>query len=836
MTDLRPTSTSSQGDEATDLLFAGPGEMRAICREFDWSTTSLGPVSTWSRSLCNSIRTIMAARCPAFLWVGPDLVQIFNDAYRPSLGEGDRHVQAVGAKGAVFWAEIWPIIGPQIAQVLAGGEATWNEDQLVPITRNGRVEDVYWTYGYSALFDDDGAIDGVLVLCQETTSRVLAEREQARLTEETARADRRAARILEQVGDEHLTMDADFRILSVNDSAVRNLGMPRETLIGRTHWDAFPASVGTAAETQYRRAMRNREETHFAHRYVGEGYDRHLEIDVYPTDDGGLALFWREVTARVQAEQALEEIGARYRTLLASIDTGFAILEVLYDGDKRANDYRFLEANASFSLQTGLQNVVGHTARAMVPDLERFWIDTYAAVAESGVPTRFQHGSDAMGRFFDVFALRIGDASEHRVAVLFSDISAARAAARERDRLIETLAVERAQLADVFRQTPAFIAVLEGPEHVFRLVNDAYYQLVGHRAMIGLPVFEALPEVRGQGFDVLLDGVLATGEPFIGQSVPVMLARTPGAPPEQRLVDLTYTPMTGVGGVPTGIIAHGVDVTEQALARREIERLLAESESARAEAIAANRAKAEFLAVMSHELRTPLNAIDGYAELMELGIRGPISDEQRVDLARIRKSQKHLLGLINGVLNYAQVEAGAVHYDLETVPLDEVLATCEALVTPQTRKHGLTLRRQPCDPSITVHADREKLQQIVLNLLSNAIKFTDGSGRIEMRWVRTQDSRGPVVQIKVADTGIGIASNQLARIFEPFVQVDAELTRTREGTGLGLAISRDLARGMGGELTAESTIGAGSTFTLSLRGGMGGAVGATLAADVRPSL
>jgi len=215
---------------------------------------------------------------------------------------------------------------------------------------------------------------------------------------------------------------------------------------------------------------------------------------------------------------------------------------------------------------------------------------------------------------------------------------------------------------------------------------------------------------------------------------------------------------------------------------------------------------------MSHELRTPLNAIGGYAELLEMGLRGPINEQQRGDLARIQQSQKHLLGLINQVLNYTRIETGTVRYELSDVPVSEALAAAEALVVPQVRGKGLTYVIGGCDPSIRVRADREKLQQILLNVLTNAIKFTDPGG--EIRVSCTVGARH--VAIAVSDTGVGIVADKLPSIFEPFVQVDQRLTRPHEGVGLGLAISRDLARGMGGDLTAESTMGVGSTFTLRL--------------------
>jgi signal transduction histidine kinase len=268
-----------------------------------------------------------------------------------------------------------------------------------------------------------------------------------------------------------------------------------------------------------------------------------------------------------------------------------------------------------------------------------------------------------------------------------------------------------------------------------------------------------------------------------------------------------------------GLMVHFRDIGQRKAAEAERERLLIDAQAARREAEAANRAKSEFLAVMSHELRTPLNAIGGYAELIELGIRGPVTPQQREDLARIQKSQRHLLGLINGVLNYSRAEAGAVHYEVGDVPLDAVLATCETLIAPQARAKSIMLQFAACQAPLTARGDREKVQQIVVNLLSNAVKFTAPRGEVTLACGRDRRPGGEAnVVVTVTDTGRGIAPDALDRIFEPFVQVDTRLTRTEEGMGLGLAISRDLARGMGGDLTAESALGVGSTFTLTLPG------------------
>ena len=244
----------------------------------------------------------------------------------------------------------------------------------------------------------------------------------------------------------------------------------------------------------------------------------------------------------------------------------------------------------------------------------------------------------------------------------------------------------------------------------------------------------------------------------------------------------------------------------------ELEETAAQLAERTAAAEEANRSKTQFLATMSHELRTPLNAIGGYVELLEMGLRGEITPLQRSDLARIQSSQRHLLGLINEVLNYAKLETGTVEFEVSDVPLCEALAAAEALVSPQAGSKGLTLRVADCPPDLAVRADSEKVRQVLANLLSNAVKFTEAGGHVEITYALDEER----VLVQVRDTGIGIPADKLETIFDPFVQVRSDLTRTAEGTGLGLAISRDLARGMGGDLVAESTPGVGSVLTLTL--------------------
>lgn len=226
---------------------------------------------------------------------------------------------------------------------------------------------------------------------------------------------------------------------------------------------------------------------------------------------------------------------------------------------------------------------------------------------------------------------------------------------------------------------------------------------------------------------------------------------------------------------------------------------------------AASHAKSAFLANMSHELRTPLNAIGGYVDLMQLGIPEAVSPAQHEYLARIQRAQQHLLTLINDVLNFAKLEAGRIEFRMESSRVSAIVEDAVAMVLPSAETAGLRLVSAG-GPDVWTAGDEEKVKQVLLNLLSNAIRFTDPDGVVEVFW--TADAG--TVDISVQDTGIGIDESNHERIFDAFVQADADLTRERQGTGLGLSISRALAQGMGGDISVRSSVGSGSTFTLTL--------------------
>jgi len=250
------------------------------------------------------------------------------------------------------------------------------------------------------------------------------------------------------------------------------------------------------------------------------------------------------------------------------------------------------------------------------------------------------------------------------------------------------------------------------------------------------------------------------------------------------------------------------DLTERRLAELKAiddARRLSESE-------AANKAKADFLAAMSHELRTPLNAIGGFAQLMSMGVHGPVSEQQKEDLDRISASQRHLLGIINDILNFSRIEAGRIEYHIVPFDLAATIKSVFDMVQPLALNKSINLVIEDCPPGIMALADISKTEQILINLVSNAVNFTPAGGAITIGCGFVDSG----VWVRVRDTGVGIAEDKQETIFEPFVQVGRSFTTGHRGTGLGLAISREMARGMSGDLTVESQPGKGSSFTVWL--------------------
>ena len=358
---------------------------------------------------------------------------------------------------------------------------------------------------------------------------------------------------------------------------------------------------------------------------------------------------------------------------------------------------------------------------------------------------------------------------------------------------------EQRQLRSIVAQLADGIVIVGADDGLIRFANPAAEHLFGRTArdLLGTPF----------GYPV------ANGEP-----APIDVVRPGGATvsAELRVVEIVWD------GEPAHLLSIR-DITERRRAE-ERARQLERERVARAEAEAANQAKSDLLATMSHELRTPLNAVLGYADLLYLGIPGALGDEQLHQVDRIRASGRHLLGLVNQLLDLAKVDAGRLSVEIGSYSARATADAAAALVQPVAEARGISFVEKLSEAPVTYVGDEDRVRQILVNLLTNAVKFTEPGGTVTSEYGQAArpDSEarvrgpGPWTYFRVTDTGIGIPADQLAHIFQPFVQVESGHTRSRDGSGLGLAISRRLARLMRGDITVRSTAGHGSAFTLWL--------------------
>jgi len=548
-------------------------------------------------------------------------------------------------------------------------------------------------------------------------------------------------------------------------------------------------------------------ETGELHRLLVESVD---EYAIFALDPQGHILSWNPGAERFKGYKADEVIGKHFSIFYPKerIEEGFP-------------DYELREA-----ARVGRFEDEGWRVRK---DGSRFWANVVITALH-----------DPAGNLVG-YAKVTRDLTERREAEEALRESERRAAAEEAARHVADLVRKRAEL---LQRLTAAMSAARTTDEVTHVIIDEGVPAVGAAAgalglmdasgqVIKLVADRGYKEIPNKVRSMRLDSPIPMGQAVRSGKPVICLTREERDRQFPALADTlapfsasAILPLADRGRVVGALALHFAEgspldedkvqlieaFAQQAAQALERATLYQAEQSARARADEANRAKSQFLAAMSHELRTPLNAIAGYADLIAIGVRGPVTEEQKEDLGRIKRSQQHLLGIINDILNFSRVEAGQTQYDIAAVPVAEMLESVRQMIAPQAAAKAIDFVVEDCPANAFVWADRAKTEQVLLNLLSNAVKFTSqGSVTLSCELKNSKQ-----VALSVRDTGIGIPDAELDRVFEPFVQVGRSFTQAHEGTGLGLAISRDLARGMGGDITATSTIGEGSTFTVLL--------------------
>ena len=531
-----------------------------------------------------------------------------------------------------------------------------------------------------------------------------------------------------------------------------------------------------------------------------------------------LELQQAELEQQVQEAQELsEELESAHQTLKKSTSAQLAEAQAL----ARLGSWEWNITDNTLEWSDEMYRLYG-----LVPGEEQITFDRYQSLLhpedreiaqeivghalQTGEPFSFDHRvvrPDGVERIFHGRGKVIRNPSGHAVRMLGTgqDVTesrkaeAALRAAMEYAAKQQTAEAAARHLNRVFAQAPVLIAVVKGPEHTIEQVNAKGLELIGDPEVVGKPMAEGLPQTT-KLFGPLLDQVYTTGEAFVGRE----LSTNPGDPEEERrFFNFVFQPLSEDGQV-YGVLVVATEVTDLVQSRLN-------AEKAHQEAVNASRAKSDFLARMSHELRTPLAAIIGYGELLADGITGPVNEEQARQLTRIRWSANHLLSIIDEILTLARMEAGKEKVDIQEVEVPQVMESVASMAEPLAAAKGLSFELIPARDDVTVETDPTKLRQVLLNLISNAVKYTE-RGTVSL----SSESRDGVVDFFVKDTGVGVAEEHLEKIFEPFWQVEQTTTRRSGGTGLGLAVTRQFVELIGGKISVDSQLGAGSVFTVTV--------------------
>jgi PAS domain S-box-containing protein len=550
----------------TSLRFLdGGGEMGALMRSKNWDGTSLGNPAGWPQSLRTTLSIILNSKFPMFLWWGTDLICFYNDAYRPSLGEKGKHPAILGEKAADYWQEIWHIIYPQIEQVMTTGEATWNEDMLVPIYRNGSLENVYWTYSYSPVTSEEGNINGVLVVCNETTGKI-ARLKKLGDSEQNFRNLVKEAPIATSV-----FIGKDYTIELANDEALKLWGKDKSVL-GKKLLDALPELAGQPyigiLDQVFSTGITYEGKADLAYLIV-DGVEKEVYVNfIYKAlhntsgDVYAILCMGYDVTSQVESKNKLADAEERGRLAIEAAELGtfdvdiltdaivsssrlFEIFGVKADGNVRSQDLvkaihkDDLPIRAAAFVQLYEEGSLNYDARVIWPDNTLHWINAQGKL------------------YYDKTGKPI------RILGTVKDITLQKEAELE-------LRKSEQRFRDTVTQAPVGIVILRGENFMVEMANAAYLALVDRKEdyFVGRPLFHSLPEAE-EHVEPILTGILKTGRPYYGVEFEVPLVRH--GKTETSYFNFVYQPLQERNGSVNGIIAVATEVTAQVKARHDLE-------------------------------------------------------------------------------------------------------------------------------------------------------------------------------------------------------------------------------------------------------------------------
>jgi PAS domain S-box-containing protein len=759
---------------------SGNGEMADLTRAHDWASTSLGPITTWSDALLCSVNLMLACQFPTVIFWGTEMIQFYNDGYRPLMAE--KHPTALGQSARDCWREAWHIIGPQWEAVLASGETTYMKEVLVPVIRNGRLQDIYWTYSYSPIYGPEGTVDGILIVCHDVTDEVIA-------TRKLRESEARATRILESIGDAVIVTDADGRVIRMNPVAE-----------GLTGWTAIQANDRPLTEVFHIVEETTREivespidkvkrlgataalENHTV-LIRRDGIETPIDDSVAPIRDhegkiAGIVLVFRDIRERRAAERERDAIAKHLQQVLSA--TTDSVLSV-------DRDWRITYVNRR------AREVVAAGGEILGKD---FWQSFPAAVYE-GSPY-VEHYNRAMndglsGEFeayypdpFDAWFSVMVQPSDDGIIIFFRDTTQQR---RESEALRES----EARFNAIYNASHEYIGIIT-PAGVVLHCNPASLEFANNTRedVVGLNFWETpwftntpgAPEMVKQGI------VLAAAGEFVRREL--TLFRPSG---EAITFDFSLAPVRDASGKVVFLVPEARDITELKLA----EAALIQSEKL--------AAVGRLASSIAHEINNPLESV---MNLIYLARQYAIDPDAQKFLDTADQEIRRVSIIANQTLRFHKQPSNP-----QPVSCSELISNVLGIYEGKLRNAGIKIenRYKAEHPIICFEGD---IRQILNNLVGNAIDAMPSGGRLLVRSREATDwSTGRKgLTLTIADTGIGMGSEVMEKIFDPFFT-----TKGIGGTGLGLWVSKEIAERHNGVLKVRSSQrdgGRGTVFTLFL--------------------
>jgi PAS domain S-box-containing protein len=827
-----PNNRTEAIQEPQASPFDGPGELRALCRSIDWSATPLGPVALWSPGLRLAVRLCLECRTPTALWIGPDYRLIHNEAYAAALVE--KYPSAMGRPMHEVWPEVRDEIAGDFDRVLHKGESIRHDEARYRLIRDGQETEAYFAYSLTPLRDVSGNIIGVFNVMEETTPLVRARTERERRYQALFEHIDEALCIVEPILDAQGT-PFDYRFLETNTAFVRDTG--HGNAVGKTARELDRGLASLWPEIVYGVANTG-DPVRVDGRF--KDLDRWLEVFAFKAEEDDrssrVGMLFRDISQRKKVEEDLRASEARHAFLVRLADalrplsdpldvqkaaarvlrehlraTRVAYVEVVGDDYVASHDYVTSAPHvtgrypmATFGHRLLKEYRAGRTALSgdtqSDPALSPEERQAFAAVqirAYIGVPLVKN------GQLVAVMAVHASEARAWTAdeATLAEETAERTWAAVERAHAESELRESEARLRRLWDSGMLGVVFFNIPAGSITDANDKFLEMVGYARedlRAGLVSWvqmtpeeyravdeQAIAELRATGVDTPYEKEFIRKD---GLRVPIYVGAA------------TFDPEKNHG------IAFILDISKA----KELERALRQANQ---QLIEADRRKNHFIAVLSHELRNPLMPIKNGLYILDRAAPG--GDQARRAKEVIERQVDQLSHLVDDLLDVTRITRGKVQLHRCRLELTQLVRRTVDDHRALFQDADVRLEVEPAALPVFVDADWNRTAQVLSNLLQNAAKFTPRGGLVKVTLARDIDARQVV--IRVADTGLGMTPELLAQLFEPFMQADETLDRSKGGLGLGLALAKGLVEQHGGSIEASSRgLDCGSEFIVRL--------------------